>query len=305
MGRIAKELIRSIPLWAAISLACLALAQDAVFRTNVSLVRLLVTVKDKQGAPALDLNKQDFRVYDNGAEQQIALFERHTSQPLSVAILIDTSGSTGKELKYETESVNRFSRALFSGGNADDHATLYSFNWEVVQRTAYTRSAQQIDRNLRGLKGEGGTSLYDALWFAARDMEDREGRHVIIVVTDGGDTTSSRTFHQALETTQRADAVIYPVLVMPITNDAGRNIGGENALTTFAEATGGRVFAPAIGAQLDEAFAQILRDLRTQYLIGFYPKNTPLSKDRYHRLKIVIDQPGLRVQTRSGYYGEV
>lgn len=279
-------------------------AQDVVIRTQVNLVRLLVTVKDRQGAPTTGLEKTNFKVTDNGAEQQIAVFERHTEQPLSVAILIDTSGSTGKELKYEIDSVVRFSKALFGEGNPEDRAALYSFNWEVVQRTSYTRSSQQIDHNLRGLKGEGGTSLYDALWFAARDMEDREGRHVVIVVTDGGDTTSSRTFHQALEATQRADSVIYSILVMPITNDAGRNIGGENALSAFADGTGGRVFAPTVGAQLDAAFAQILRELRTQYLIGYYPRNVPLTKDRYHRLKVVVDQPSLRVQTRSGYYGE-
>ena len=305
MGRNVKALIRQIPLLAAAGyLPAAAMAQEAVFKTSVSLVRLLVTVKDRQGAPALDLKKENFRISDNGVEQQITLFERHTEQPLSVAILIDTSGSTGKELKYETDSVVRFGRALFGEGNPEDRAALYSFNWEVVQRTAYTRSAQQIDKNLRGLKGEGGTSLYDALWFAARDMDGREGRKVIIVVTDGGDTTSSRTFHQALETVQLADAVIYSILVMPITNDAGRNIGGENALTTFAEGTGGRVFAPSVGAQLDEAFAQILRDLRTQYLIGYYPKKAAPAKDRFHKLKVLVDQPGLRVQTRSGYYSD-
>ena len=304
MGSISERLIRRIPLLVLAGSLCSLIAQEAVFRTSVNLVRLLVTVKDRQGAPALDLGKANFRVYDNGVEQQITIFERHTEQPLSVAILLDTSGSTGKELKYETDSVIRFGRALFGEGNPEDRAALYTFNWEVVQRTSYTRSAQQIDRNLRGLKGEGGTSLYDALWFAARDMDDREGRHVIIVVTDGGDTTSSRTFHQALETVQLADAVIYPILVMPITNDAGRNIGGENALTTFADGTGGRVFAPTVGTQLDEAFAQILRELRTQYLIGYYPKNVPKTKDRFHKLKITVDQPNLRVQTRSGYYGE-
>ena len=172
-----------------------------------------------------------------------------------------------------------------------------------MQRTSYTRSAAQIDKNVRGLHGEGGTSLYDALWFASRDMDDREGRHVIIVVTDGGDTTSSHNYHDALEAaTQRADAVIYPILVIPIQNEAGRNTGGENALTGLAEGTGGRVFAPTVGEQLDEAFAQILRELRTQYLIGYYPKNVPPSKDRFHRVKVVVDQPGLRVQTRTGYY---
>jgi Ca-activated chloride channel family protein len=304
VGRITKTLIRGIPPLLAFVLTAGAAAQDAVFRTNVSLVRLLATVKDRDGAPALELSKSNFKVYDNGVEQQITVFERHTSQPLSVAILLDTSGSTGKDLKYETDSVIRFGKTLFGEGNPDDRATLYTFNWEVVQRTSYTRSAQQIDRNLRGLKGEGGTSLYDALWFAARDIEERDGRHVLIVVTDGGDTTSSRTFQQALEAVQLADAVIYSILVMPITNDAGRNIGGENALATFAEWTGGRVFAPSVGPQLDEVFAKILRDLRTQYLVGFYPKNVPRTKDRYHRVRLTVDQPGLRVQTRNGYYGE-
>ena len=304
MGRSTETLIRRTPLLIAAALLATVAAQDAVFRTNVSLVRLLATVKDREGAPALELNKSNFKVFDNGVEQQITVFERHTSQPLSVTILIDNSGSTGIDLKYETESVTRFGRALFGEGNPDDRAKLYSFNWEVVERTGYTRSVQEIDRRLRGLKGEGGTSLYDALWFAARDVEDRDGRHAIIVVTDGGDTTSSRTFHQALEAVQLADAVIYPILVMPITNDAGRNIGGENALATFAEGTGGRVFAPSLGPQLDQVFAKILRDLRTQYLVGFYPKNVPRTKDRFHKVRLTVDQPGLRVQTRSGYYGE-
>lgn len=289
---------------AAVLLAAGGAAQERppVFKTEVNLVRLLVTVKDRQGAPALDLSKSNFRIYDSGVEQSITVFERHTEQPLSVAILMDTSGSTNIELKYEIESVVRFTRALFREGNPDDRAALYSFNWEVVQRTSYTRSAAQIDKNVRGLHGEGGTSLYDALWFASRDMDDREGRHVIIVVTDGGDTTSSHSYHDALEATQRADAVIYPILVIPIQNQAGRNTGGENALAGLAEGTGGRVFMPTVGAQLDEAFEQILRELRTQYLIGYYPKNVPPSKDRFHRVKVVVDQPGLRVQTRTGYY---
>ena len=282
----------------------MAAAQEPVFRANVELVRLLVTVKDREGAPALGLGKQNFRIFDNGVEQQISVFERHTEQPLSVAILIDNSGSTGKELKYEIDSVTRFTKALFAEGNPDDRATLYSFNWEVVQRTRWIRSPQQIDRSLRGLKGEAGTCVYDAFWFASREIETREGRHVIIVITDGGDTTSSRTFHQALEAVQMADAVIYPILVMPITNDAGRNIGGENALESFAAGTGGHVFAPSIGLQLDDAFSTILRDLRTQYLIGYYPRNLARTKERFHKLRVTLDRPGLRVQTRSGYYGD-
>jgi Ca-activated chloride channel homolog len=297
-GRRVGRITRAVILVAA---AVCALAQDVVFRTDVSLVRLLVSVRDGNGTPVA-LTQNSFKIHDNGVEQQIALFERYTSQPLSVAILLDTSGSTAKEIKYEIDSVTRFTRTLFAEGNPDDRAALFTFNWEIVKRTAFTHSAQQIERSMRGIKSEGGTSLYDAIWLACREIEDREGRHVLIVVTDGGDTTSSHTYHQALEAAHRADAVIYPILVVPITNEAGRNVGGENALTGLAQSTGGRVFAPSIGAELDQAFADILTELRTQYLIGYYPRNIPPTKDRFHRVKVEVDKPGLRVQSRTGYY---
>jgi Ca-activated chloride channel family protein len=125
-----------------------------------------------------------------------------------------------------------------------------------------------------------------------------------VIVTDGGDTVSHKKYHEALEAAQLADAVIYPIVVMPITNDAGRNIGGENALTTMAQGTGGRTFLPNLGPQLDAALTDIIRELRTQYLLGFYPKDVPLTKDRFHRLTLKVAMPGLRVLARNGYYGE-
>jgi Ca-activated chloride channel family protein len=279
-------------------------AQDSVIRVNVRLVRMLTTVKDANGQLIGSLNKSDFSVFDNGVKQDIALFERQTEQPLSVAVLVDTSASTGIELHYELDSVSRFFRALLGSGNSQDTAALYSFNWEVRLQRSFTRNFATLDSRLKSLKSEGGTSLYDALYLASRELELREGRHVLVVVTDGGDTTSTKDFHQALEAAQLADAVIYPVLVMPITNDAGRNIGGENALTTLAAGTGGRVFKPGLGAELDRAFADILRELRTQYLLGFYPKDVPPTKDRFHILKVNAAGRNLRVLTRSGYYGE-
>ena len=126
---------------------------------------------------------------------------------------------------------------------------------------------------MKQLKSEGGTSLYDAIYVASGDLELREGRHVIVLVTDGGDTTSAKSYHDALQSAQLADTVLYPVVVIPITNEAGRNTGGENALTTLAAGTGGRVFTPGLGSELDIAFDDILRELRTQYLIGYYPEN--------------------------------
>jgi Ca-activated chloride channel family protein len=285
-----------------------AAAQDPVIKVNVRLVRMLVTVKDAAGQLIGSLNKGDFTVFDNGVQQNIALFDRETEQPLSVAMLVDTSASTGIELRYELDSVSRFLKVLLGEGNPDDTVALYSFNWQVTLLSSYTRRFARLDQMLKQLKSEGGTSMYDALFLASRELEYRNGRHVMVLVTDGGDTTSSKNFHQALEAAQLADAILYPVLVVPITNDAGRNVGGENALTTLAAGTGGHVFTPSLGAQLDRAFDDILRELRTQYLVGFYPKDVPPSKDRYHTLKVTVQgapaNRGLRVSTRSGYYGD-
>ena len=133
----------------------------------------------------------------------------------------------------------------------------------------------------------------------------RPGRKVLVIVTDGGDTTSQTDFNRATEAAATGGCGDLPDAGgarSPMT--PGRNIGGENALTTFAQRTGGRVFAPTLGAEMDSAFDQILRDLRTQYLLGFYPKNVPLTKDRFHALQVAVQDPGLRVIARSGYYGE-
>lgn len=291
------------PLAAVLLLPGLLAAQEVTIRVDVKLVRMLVTVKDQAGALVGSLEKEDFRVFDRDVEQEIAVFERQTEQPLSIAILVDASGSTAKEMRYELDAVGRFLKSVFGSGNPEDTAALYSFNWRVYLESSYTRRVGRFERALKRVKPEGGTSLYDAIYLAAQDMETRPGRHVMVVVSDGGDTTSAKDFHAALEAAQLADAVIYPILVTPITNDAGRNIGGENALATFAARTGGRVFRPAEVQGLDAAFAEILKELRTQYLIGFYPRNVPAAKDRFHPLRVELKRPDLRAITRSGYYG--
>jgi Ca-activated chloride channel homolog len=286
--------------------ALAALAQEQpVIRVDVNLVRALATVKNPTGQLVGSLEASDFEIYDNGHPQHIAVFERQTEQPLSVALMIDTSGSTAKELKYEVESVTRFLKALFGEGNRDDMVALYSFNWAVDRLNYFSRNLPMMEKSLHGLKGEAGTCLYDAVYLAAQDLERRDGRRVMVIVTDGGDTTSKVDYHKALRSAQLADAVIYPIVVMPITNDAGRNIGGENALTTMAEGTGGRTFLPNVGTQLDRAFADIIRDLRTQYVLGYYPKDVPLSKNPFHKLDIRVKRPELQVSARNGYYGEV
>ncbi len=305
VGRIRTQaLVRAV--WILLAL-CMrpALAQESTFKVDVRLVRLLVTVKDAAGRLIGSLNKDDFSILDNGALQRVAVFERRTEQPLSIALLVDTSASTGIEMKYELDSVNRFLRALFQEGNSEDAVALYSFNWQVNLHSSFTRRIARLEQGLKQLKSEGGTSLYDAIYLASRDLEGREGRHVLVVVTDGGDTTSSKKFHEAMEAAQISDAVLYPLVVVPITNEAGRNVGGEHALTTLAAGTGGRIFMPTPGAELDRAFSDIIKELRTQYLLGFYPANVPLTKNRFHALTVSLGPPNLRVLTRNGYYGDI
>jgi Ca-activated chloride channel family protein len=275
-----------------------------VIRVDVRLVRVLATVRDATGNLIGNLSKSDFTVFDNNVSQEIAVFERRTEQPLSVALLVDCSGSTAKDLKFEVDSVSRFLKALFHEGNPEDSVALYSFNYQVSKQSPYTHNHPQLDRALRGLHGEAGTSLYDAIYLASQELGSRKGRKVLMVVTDGGDTTSAKDYHAALNAAQLADSVIYPILVVPIANDAGRNTGGEHALTTLAQGTGGRVFQPTLGLALDKAFTDILQELRTQYLLAYYPRQIPLTKDKFHHLEVRVMRPGLQILARNGYYGE-
>jgi Ca-activated chloride channel family protein len=281
-----------------------AAAAQSTFKVDVKLVRLLVSVKDARGQLVGSLEKPDFTVYDSGVKQDVAVFDHNTALPLSVSLLIDTSGSTAKDLRYETASIQKFLHALLREGNPDDAAALYAFNDEVTRLNPFTRREQRLIDSLKDLRASAGTSFYDAILLVSREQLRREGRHVIVVVTDGGDTTSGKKFADAREAAQSADVIIYPILVVPITNDAGRNVGGEHALDTLASDTGGRVFQPSGAAALDEAFTQILRDLRTQYLVAYYPRNLPVDAPRFHLVRVELSRKDLRATTRTGYYGD-
>ena len=283
--------------------AVVAVAQEPVFYGSTKLVRLIVSVKDAGGQAVGNLEKSDFSVTDSGVAQTISFFEHHTEVPLSVSLLIDVSGSTGKDLGYEVDSLKKFIRALLKEGNPQDAIALYSFDSDVTERTTFTRNESRLRDSLDRIKPDGGTSLFDAVYLASRRIEGREGRHVIVVVTDGGDTTSKQNFQATLRTVQFSEAVVYPILVTPITTDPGRNLGGERVLAQFASNSGGRVFEPSASNQLDRIFAEILRDLRTQYLLGYQPTNLPADLPAFHPIRLTLkNRPELRVSTRSGYY---
>lgn len=273
------------------------------FKTETKLVRLLVNVKDSSGNLVGALEKSDFTVFDCGVKQEIDAFERETQLPLSISVLVDVSSSTAKDIRYETTSLEKFFKALVESGNMKDAAAVYAFNDGVTLLHDFTRNLAQLNGTVRNLNSNGSTSLYDAIVFAAQGSNGREGRHVVVIVTDGGDTTSKFKYRDAIRESHLADAVIYPIVVVPITNDAGRNIGGENALAQIAKDTGGRTFYPSV-TQLDQAFADLLKDLRRTYLLAYYPRQLPKDAPEFHPVKVQMSRPDLRPSTRAGYYGD-
>jgi Ca-activated chloride channel family protein len=273
-----------------------------LFRSDVRLVHMLATVRDSHGALAGHLTRDDFQIADNGVAQEVAVFEATTEKPLSVSILIDCSRSTQREHRTELDAVRTFVRSLFQQGNGGDAATLYSFNADVTLEASWSRSAERIDRALNRLQSEGATALYDAIVFASQDLRAREGRHVVVLVSDGGNTFGKTTYVQALEAAHAADAIVYAVVIVPVAEDAGRNTGGEHALTSLSISTGGRIFSPGTTKEMDRAFDEILRDLRTQYLIGYYPHGLSTTRERFHEVRLSLRRPGYTVSSRSGYF---
>ena len=161
----------------------------------------------------------------------------------------------------------------------------------TARGTRFTRAAR-----------EGGTSLYDTIYLAGDTLSEREGRHVIIVVTDGGDTTSYKHYEDALAAAQRADAVLYPIVVAPIPNDAGRNTGGEHALETLAASTGGRIFYPAysFSASSTRRSPDIIQELNNAIPVGSHPKAVREDPKRFHPVAVSTRDSKLKISARSG-----
>ncbi len=278
--------------------------EQAVFRSDVSLVHLLVTVKDSAGATIGDLNRQDFTILEERKPIEVAVFERRTSRALSVALLLDTSLSTAIELSYERQSAGRFLANLLGElSQPQDNAAVFMFSDAITQLSSFTRNQATLENALNKLRPQTGTSVYDAILLVSEELTKREGRRVIIIITDGGDTTSRIQFADALRAAHSAEAVIYPLIVVPIRADAGRNRAGEHALITLANNSGGEAFIQYGQENMELSFREILKNLRTQYLLGFYPRQSePGDKETFRKVVVEVAREDARVLSRSGYF---
>ncbi len=286
------------------ALAPVMAAQDEVlFRSDVRLVNVVATVVNQKGVPIGGLESEDFHILDGEEEREITVFERRTDRPLSVILLVDASLSTAIELKFEKSAAKRFAaNFLGEGSHPEDRLAVMKFSEGVELLAPFSRSVRRIEKGVDRLKPESGTSMYDGVLLASEELENRRGRHVIILISDGGDTTSYTKFPQALEAAHNADVVIYGLTVQPIKADAGRNTGGEHALVLFARGTGGKAYVEYGEAAVNRAFDEILDNLRTQYLLGFYPPERRESRTRFRPITVSVDREGATVLTRDGYY---
>jgi Ca-activated chloride channel family protein len=276
-------------------------AQDIPLRIDVKLVNVFVNVTDSNGAIVGGLTRDDFAVSEDGRLQTIAVFERQSELPLNLTLAIDTSGSVYKDRTQDTDAARRFVHALM---RPQDQMSLIDFATDVRELTPFTNKVAQIDRGLERLHGDSATALYDAIYLGSERLGTKEGRKVLVLISDGGDTVKGTTYNEALEMALRKEVMIYSIIDVPIEASAGRDIGGEHALISLAEQTGGKSFYVSAGG-LDKAFARVSEDLRTQYLLAYYPHNQEPGRN-FHRLEVTIPRAGdsFNIRHRTGYYGD-
>jgi Ca-activated chloride channel family protein len=268
---------------------------------DVSRVNMLYTVSDKKGRFVTDLTKGDFEVFESKKPQAIIEFAAESDLPLRLAILIDTSNSVRDRFHFQQEAATAFIDGTVRPEH--DKAMIVSFDTAAELVADLTSNVGELERAVANLRPGGGTSLYDAVFFACRDklMQDQplyKFRRAMVILSDGDDNQSRYTRDQALEMAQKADVNVYTIS----TNITRTETDGDKVLRYFAQETGGLAFFPFKVSDLDQDFENIANELRHQYNIFYRPE--PLKADGlYHPVEIrVKGHKELIVRARKGYY---
>ncbi len=296
----------------------------ATFKLEVNLVDLFFTVKDKNGNLVPHLTKDDCTVSEDKVPQKLKNFVAETNQPLTLGILLDTSGSQYRVLPLEQQAGSRFLEQVL---RAKDEAFLLSFDVNVDLLQDFTNSARLLSRAMdkaeintaggngaAGIPGLGGgtvpvygtpkgTLLYDAVYLAANQKLNQEtGRKAMIILTDGDDQGSKTKINDAIAAAQRSNAIIYVILIADTGFYGGWGYNGYSAAKKMAEETGGRVINVGNnGKKLEAAFQQIQDELRTQYVASYTPSNAKLDGSFRH-IAVECRGDGMKVQVRKGYF---
>jgi VWFA-related protein len=291
-------------------------AQAPTIRTQVGLVNLFVTVRDKSKRIVTDLKQEDFKATEDGQPQQIAFFSKEVTLPITLALLLDTSGSEQYMLPAIQDAGSRFVDRVLRKG---DEALVMSFDSDVDLLTDFTEDRGQLDRGIHkarinvasaGIIGNNpgpidprsrqitGTALYDAIYLACNEKLNTEaGRKAIVIVTDAQDEGSKVRIEEAIEAAQRTDSVIHILLV----SDARFGGGNGGAAHRLTDDTGGRTISVNSEKHLAQAFDQISEELRMQYTLGYYPTNS--ARDgKFRKVKVETANHDYKVLSRKGYY---
>ena len=275
------------------------------YRVDVKLVNVSVSVTDDRGAPVATLTKDSFEVREDGIPQKLAVFDRESAFPLSIVLAIDASLSTRKDLKLELDAARAFAHSVL---RPQDSLALFQFSEIVTELVPFTSDLHRVDQGIARVHVGAATALFDAIYLGSQSLIRRQGRKVLVVITDGGDTMSQVNYREALREAQQADALVYSIIMVPIEASAGRNTGGEHALIQMSEDTGGKYYYADTPQQIDRAFRRISDELRTQYLLGYYPRQR-LSGSDFRRIQVKVTPPAgadfplpLHYRHRTGYY---
>jgi len=303
---------------------------DEVVRVETSLTNIFFTAADKHKRFVGHLKQEDVRILEDGQPQEIFTFQQNIDLPLSTAILIDCSRSEERTLPDEKAAARAFLEAVMRPGR--DEASIVSFTGEVTLEQGFTGNIERLRRAIDRIEyvppsgyigggvvvgtppisGQnqmlaGSTAIWDAVWATSNELLSdaaEESRRAIILLTDGEDTISQVKMHEAIERALKADALVYTIGI-----GDSYNFGvNEGALRKISEQTGGRAYFPRSERELREAFVQIQRDLREQYLIAYSPSNKA-HDGTYRRIQIELINPELKKQSlkithRSGYFAK-
>jgi Ca-activated chloride channel family protein len=289
---------------------------DEGVQLGAELVNVPFNATDKKGRPIVDLRKDEVQVLEDGKAQEIFSFERQLETPLTISLLIDTSGSQEATIGIERDAALRFFQKVLRPDR--DLGSVITFSKDVVLEQELTNNLSALDRGLArarvspasafGRGGTaptnpqaGGTSMFDAVYLAADEVLRREaGRRVIILVTDGVDTTSSYNKAAAIERAWRSEVIVYCVAIGDPNYQLATGVLGD-----LSKETGGRTFTPRGNEDLDKAFEEIQNDLRQQYVVSYTPSNAAHDNTfRKIEVRVAESEPhkDLKLRYRRGYY---
>ena len=277
-------------------------------RVQARLVNVAVNVVDEHGAPVGGFEKKDFALFEDGREQTVAVFEREATSPLSIVLAIDASETVVTSERLERDAAKHFVRAIL---RPQDEIDLMEFADTVREVVPFTNQAKRIEEGLGNLQHGDETALYNAVYLASQRLGATSvaagRRRALVVISDGGDSVEHGVrYEEAVEEAQRAGAIVYSIIIVPIAADAGRNTGGEHALIQLSEDTGGKYYYVTDPKDLEPAFQHISDDLRTQYLLGYYAPEQ--GSGGFRRIKVKMTDSAAdakyNLRYRTGYFAD-